>query len=96
MGFLHYRFSAIDCVKCCNLDATGGSDPGSIETIVLLLGWTGILDSKPNFNSTHHLAEKVSEAYSLPAFLEIACAETMEELLPKIATENWVEDVDQV
>ena len=96
MGFLHYGFAAIDVVKRCNLGQQGGGDPGSIETMVQLLGRTGILDGKPNFNATHRLIEEMCDAYILSAFMEIAQVQSLSGLKEKLSTENWIQLVDQV
>ena len=80
MGFLHYGFAAVDVVKHCSNGAQGGGDPGSVSTFVRLLGRTGILDSKLNYNATHRLCEEMSEAYSLAAFFAMTGAKGLKEL----------------
>lgn len=96
MGFLHYGFAAIDVVKRCNLGQQGGGDPGSIQTLVQLLGRTGILEAKPNFNATHRLIEEMCDTYILSAFMEIAQVESLSALNEKLASENWIPFVDEV
>ena len=97
MGFLHYGFAAVDVVKRCNRGQYGGGDPGSIETLVQLLGRTGILDARPNFNATHRLIEEMCDSYILSAFMEITRTQSLSALNRVLAeSKNWVSFVDEV
>ena len=96
MGFLHFGFATVDVIKRCNSGTAGGGDPGSLSTFVQLLGRTGILDSKPNFNAIHRLVEEIGEASNLAGFMEVAGVKTMAELERKIETCDWIDLVDKV
>lgn len=95
-GFLHYGFAAADAVRRANMGGRDGKDPASFTRFATHLGRTRVLEKGGDYNATHRLIIQVMEGHILAALMEVSKSTSLEELMAKSRTDNWMAWIDQV
>lgn len=95
-GWLHVAFAAADALKRCHLGRSDRLEPASLRRFVELLGRSGLLIPKPDFNALHRVLMAVLDAHVLAVGMVLAGVKTEKEFGSWLQENDYIALVNEV